>query len=249
MSNIIQPINQNNIFTRVKLILQSLFWAFDWGWNPTHTNSALKAVESFMNQKNSYPNLQAMLDSNPEQKIVFSSSQFIEDISNNWDFDQLQKEYSQGSLGYEYVDFMNQLGFKPLNMNFSDNIPSSISSILKLGIRNHDIIHLLLGLYQSRDDGKLDITDYHEWIFLSWTVNMVKDSSDRGIVNLLLFPSRIKALLTFDYSRYNQAMRIGSQLARTSVDLNLTWLTPYFDKPIELVRQELGIITMNEVLQ
>ena len=106
-----------------------------------------------------------------------------------------------------------------------------------------------MGLYQSRDDGKLDITDYHEWIFLSWTVNIVKDSSDRAIVNLLLFPSRIKAFLTFDYSRYNQAMRIGRELARTSVDLNLTWLTPYFSKSIELVRQELGIITMNEVLE
>ena len=248
MSNIIQPINQNNIFTRISLISKALWFGVDWAWNPTHTNSALKAVEFFMNQKNSYPNLQVMLDSNPEQKIVFSSSQFIEDMSKNWNFDQLQKQYLQGSLGYEYVDFMNQLGFKPLNMNFSDNIPSSISSILKLGIRNHDIIHLLFGLYQSRDDGKLDITDYHEWIFLSWTVNMVKDSSDRAIVNLLLFPSRIKAFLIFDYSRYNQAMRIGSQLARTSVDLNLTWLTPYFSKSIELVRQELGIITMKQVL-
>ena len=145
MSNISQPINQNNIFTRISLIFKALWFGIDWAWNPTYTNSALKAVESFMNQKNSYPNLQVMLDSNPEQKIVFSSPQFIEDMSKNWDFDQLQKKYPQGSLGYEYVGFMNQLGFKPLNMNFSDNIPINISSILKLGIRNHDIIHLLLG--------------------------------------------------------------------------------------------------------
>ena len=133
-------------------------------------------------------------------------------------------------------------------MNFSENIPEQIRSILSLGIRNHDVIHLLFGLYEVKTDGKLNISDYHEWLFLSWTASMVKDSGDRVIVDFLLFPSRIKAFFSFNLTRYNQAMAIGRELAKTSADLNLIWLKPYFGKPIEEVRQLLGIKTMDEVV-
>lgn len=248
MSNLKQPINKNSIFTRIKLIFKAFWFGIDWAWNPTHTYSAIIAVESFINQKNNYPNLQIMLDTNPKMSKTFSSLEFIEDMSKNWNFSKLRVEYSEGSLAVEYVKFMERLNFEPLDMNFSLNIPQEIQSILKLGIRNHDIIHLLFGLYQSNSDGKLDITDYHEWIFLSWTASMVRDFGDRLILDFLLFPSRIKAFLTFNSNHYNEAIAIGQELAKTSADLNLTWLKPYFGESIESVRQKLGIKTLDEVL-
>ena len=108
-----QPIQTNNWWTRTKLISKSLWFGIDWAWNPTHTNSAILAVESFLNQKNDYPNLQALLDSNPETSKVFSSPEFTADMSQTWDFDNLVAEYPQGSLAVEYVEFMKKLCFKP----------------------------------------------------------------------------------------------------------------------------------------
>jgi hypothetical protein len=41
----------SNFFLQTKNNLQAVLFGLDWGWNPTHTDSALRAVEGFLNTK------------------------------------------------------------------------------------------------------------------------------------------------------------------------------------------------------
>jgi hypothetical protein len=131
-------------------------------------------------------------------------------------------------------------------MNLSEKIPSVIRNILKLGVRNHDLVHFLFELYDTDNDGKLKITDYHEWVFLFYTIgNVAKDQ--KFLPSILLFPSFIKAILTGRIESYNKAKKIGTEMS-IAENLNLIWLKPCFDKSIQQVRQELGIKTLSETL-
>jgi hypothetical protein len=55
-----------------KIILNTI----DWGFNPTHTKSALIAAESFLNAKKSYPRIMAMFEAHPEIKAELESKEF-----------------------------------------------------------------------------------------------------------------------------------------------------------------------------
>lgn len=236
-----QSFSHNSFFRRANLLAKALFYGADWGWNPTHTTSAITAAECFINQKNTFPNIESKLAKDPEASKIFTSVEFVEDMSKSWNLDELLQKYPVGTLGNEYVLFMKNLGFEPLTMNFSTNIPVTIRNIIGLGIRNHDIIHLLLGLYEVKRDKnnntKYNITDYHEWVFLRWTEGQVHDKSEKLIISFLLFPSMVKAFCSFRLSEYKQAMAQGQLLASSSKDLNLMWLKPYFNLPIAEVKQ------------
>jgi ubiquinone biosynthesis protein Coq4 len=234
----------NSIIYRIKQTSKALFYGIDWGWNPTHTQSALYSVEGFLNQKKSYPKLESSLASGAMPYL--DDPEFVEDMNNVWDLQKMESMYPIGSLGSEYVKFMQNLGYGQLNYNLADHIPPKIKNFLKIGIKNHDLIHLLLGLYEN-NNGKYNISDYHEWVFLSWTKSLA-DPKEKGLVNFLLFPTKFKSWITFQSEKYKEAMKLGEKLSKTSKDLNTMWLKPYLSKPIDQVRQELGIVTLSEVI-
>jgi hypothetical protein len=107
-------------------------------------------------------------------------------MAQDWDFDKFLEDYKPATLGYEYASFMKRLGYESLHFVLADHIPELIRNIFKMGVRNHDVVHFLLGLYDN-DNGKLIITDYHEWVFLGLTNAQVGKSEK--IVNLFLLPS------------------------------------------------------------
>jgi ubiquinone biosynthesis protein Coq4 len=230
----------NSLFYRFKQITKALYYGIDWGWNPTHTQSALYSVEGFLNQKLAYPALENALGNG--SLSFLDDLEFVEDMNTKWDLEKMKSQYPDGTLGNEYVKFMRNLGYSQLNYNLADHIPFKIKNFLKIGIKNHDLIHLLFGLYDN-NDGKYNITDFHEWVFLSWTQSLA-DPKEKGLVNFLLLPTKLKSILTFQSSKYKEAMNLGQKLAKTSKDLNTMWLKPYLSKPIEQVRQELGIVTL-----
>ncbi len=234
-------------FARFTLITQAFFYGLDWGFNPTHTQSAIRAAEIYLNQKTEYPQINAMIAKSPELLEEYNSAEFINDMAQSWDLNSFQKTYSQDTLGHEYSVFMQKLGFKPLSMNLSDSIPTMIRNILKLGVRNHDIVHFLFGLYDTDKDNKLVINDYHEWIFLFYTMGAVT-KEQKVLPRLLLFPSLIKAFFTFRYSQFQKAKKIGTIMS-SAQNLNLMWLKPYFHKSVKQVRAELGIKTLDYVVQ
>ena len=236
---------KNNLATRIFTIGKAIFYALDWGWNPTHTQSAINSAELYLSQKTKFPQIEAMLAKNPKLAEQFNSSEFEQDISHDWDLKLFLKEYNSGSLGCEYAIFINKLGFEILNMNISESIPAKVRNILKLGIKNHDVIHFLFQLYDIDDQGNLAINDYHEWVFLFYALGSVS-GSQKFLPNILLFPSLIKAFFSFRLSEYFKAKKIGTTMS-SAKNLNLIWLKPYFAKTVEDVRQELGIQTLQQL--
>jgi hypothetical protein len=227
-------------------ILKAISYGIDWGFNPTHTQSAIRAAEIYLNQKTKYPQIEAQIKKDPESLKQYQSTEFENDMNTNWDLKSFQSIYPQGTLAFEYSVFMEKLGYDTLQMNLSEKIPSMIRNILKLGVRNHDLVHFLFELYDTDDDGKLKITDYHEWVFLFYTIgSVVKDQ--KFLPSILLFPSLIKATLTGRLGLYNKAKKIGTEMT-TAENLNLMWLKPYFDMPVEQVRQELRMRTLGEII-
>jgi ubiquinone biosynthesis protein Coq4 len=233
----------SNIFIQTKNVLNIVGHAIDWGMNPTHTKSALIAAESFLNAKKSYPRIMDMFDAHPEIKAELESPEFAQDMSQDWNFDKFLVDYKPGTLGYEYASFMKSLNYESLHFDLADHIPSLIKNIFKMGVRNHDVVHFLLGLYDN-DNGKLGIRDYHEWVFLGWT-NAQVGKSER-IVDLFLLPSKVKSFLTFRKSEFDKSQKLGTIMAKKSKDLNQIWLKPYFDLPVDDARKQLGVITVSE---
>jgi hypothetical protein len=227
-------------------ILKAICYGIDWGFNPTHTQSAIRAAEIYLNQKIKYPQIEAQIQKDPESLKQYQSAEFEADMNTNWDLKSFQSIYPAGSLAFEYSVFMQKLGYDTLQMNLSEKIPPVVRNILKLGVRNHDLVHFLFELYDTDDDGMLEITDYHEWIFLYYTMGAVSERQNI-IPKMLLFPSFIKAIFTGRLGLYRKAKRIGT-LMSSAENLNLMWLKPYFDKPVQQVRQELGIKTLSEAL-
>jgi ubiquinone biosynthesis protein Coq4 len=226
-------------------ILKAIAYGIDWGFNPTHTQSAIRAAELYINQKTNYPQIEAQIKKNPESLNQFQSVEFEQDMECSWDLKLFQSIYPKNSLGFEYSIFMEKLGYDTLQMNLSDKIPKTIRNILNLGVRNHDLVHFLFQLYDTDSNGKLKITDYHEWVFLFYTIgNVAKDQ--KFLPSILLFPSLIKATLTGRLKSYNKAKKIGTEMS-SAENLNLMWLKPYFDMPVEQVRQELRIKTLSQV--
>jgi ubiquinone biosynthesis protein Coq4 len=234
------------MFQRLKNTTKIIINTIDWGFNPTHTKSALVAAESFLNAKKSYPRIMAMFDAHPEIKAELESNEFAQDMAQDWDFDKFLEDYKPATLGYEYATFMKQLGYESLYFDLADHIPELIRNIFKMGVRNHDVVHFLLGLYDN-DNGKLNITDYHEWVFLGWTNAQVGKSEK--IVSLFLLPSKIKSFLTFRKSEFDQSQKLGEIMAKNSKDLNQIWLKPYFDMSVNDARKALGVITIDDAMK
>jgi ubiquinone biosynthesis protein Coq4 len=122
---------QNTIDKLIQLS-QMAYYSTDWGFNPTHTESAIKALEIFLNSKKDYPRIKEMFERNPELKRQFESQEFVEDMSLNWDLEKLKTNYSAGTLGYEYAVFMQKLGFEPLSIKLSEHIPTLIQNLFRL---------------------------------------------------------------------------------------------------------------------
>jgi hypothetical protein len=141
---------------RFSQILKSVIYGFDWALNPTRTKSALMAIEAFMNQKTNYPKLQKILKDNSHEVAFLDSKEFQDDMQQNWNLVELKNKHKIGSLGYEYSVFMEQLGYAQLQFELANHIPSKIQNYIKMGIKNHDLVHLLFGLYEEQN-GKLDI--------------------------------------------------------------------------------------------
>jgi ubiquinone biosynthesis protein Coq4 len=234
-----------NLFTQTKNFFNIVCHTIDWGINPTHTNSALVAAQSFLNAKKSYPRIMNMFEAHPEIKVELESAEFEQDMSQDWDFDKFLVDYKPGTLGYEYASFMKSLNYESLHFDLADHIPPLIKNIFKMGVRNHDVVHFLLGLYDN-DNGKLGIRDYHEWVFLGWT-NAQVGKSER-IVDLFLLPSRIKSFITLRKSEFDQSQKLGKIMTKNSKDLNQIWLKPYFHLSVDEARKQLGVITMEEAL-
>jgi ubiquinone biosynthesis protein Coq4 len=235
-----------SFLSQIPKAFRILFYAIDWGFNPTHTNSALIAAESFLNAKKSYPRIMDMFDAHPEIKAELESEEFAKDMAQDWDFDKFLIEYKPGTLGYEYATFMKTLNYQTLHFNLGDHIPELIRNIFKMGVRNHDVVHFLLGLYDN-NNGKLGITDFHEWVFLGWTNAQVGKAEK--IVDLFLLPSKIKSFLTFRKSEFDKSQKLGAIMAKNSKDLNQIWLKPYFSMSVEEARKALSVITLDEALQ
>ena len=236
---------KNNLATRIYKIGKAIVYALDWGWNPTHTQSAINSAELYLSQKTNFPQIEAMLAKNPKLAEHFNSPKFEQDMSQDWDLNTFLEEYNPGSLGYEYAIFINKLGFEVLSMNISESIPTKVRNILKLGIKNHDVIHFLFHLYDQDYQGNVTINDYHEWVFLFYTLGSVS-GSQKFLPNILLFPSLIKAFFSFRLSEYFKAKKIGTIMS-SAQNLNLMWLKPYFAKTVDVVRQELGIQTLQQL--
>jgi ubiquinone biosynthesis protein Coq4 len=237
------------MFQKIQKFTVMLYYSIDWGWNPTHTESALRAVELFLNSKKSYPRITKMFDENPELKKEFESEEFSGDMSNQWDLNKLRKEYPVGTLGYEYADFMTRLGFHQLDFNLEPHVPKVVQNIFRLGVKNHDIVHLLFGLYDDVD-GKLGIRDFHEYVFLSWVIESAKkeiENVDVSIAKFLLLPARIKSFLTLESSEFHQALKLGKELSKTSHNLNQIWLKKDFGMSVAQVREKYGVRTLGEI--
>jgi ubiquinone biosynthesis protein Coq4 len=235
---------QNTIDKLIQLS-QMAYYSTDWGFNPTHTESAIKALEIFLNSKKDYPRIKEMFERNPELKRQFESQEFVEDMSLNWDLEKLKTNYSAGTLGYEYAVFMQKLGFEPLSIKLSEHIPTLIQNLFRLSVRNHDLIHFLFGLYDINNE-ELSIVDFHEWIFLVWANEV--GAERQKVVDLLLLPSRFKSQFSRDKRDFKLAEKIGKELAKTSHDINLIWMKPNFGLQIQEVRDKFGIKTMQDIL-
>jgi ubiquinone biosynthesis protein Coq4 len=220
-----------------KQFVKTFYYAMDWAWNPTHTASGIIAISGFMNQKNSFPKIDKIL-SNPALKAQFESQEFKDDLTNEWNLDTFLQQFSQGSLGFEYATFMKKLGFTSLKVQLSDKIPTHIQNHIKLAFKNHDLVHLLYKLY---DENPTKIRDYHEWIFLFILFGQ-SEKQNMWLANLLFLPSRIKAILQGRGREFEMARTEGMRLSKSHLDLNHFWFKPYFYKPIDQVRQELGIL-------
>ncbi len=234
-----------NFAAKIYKIGKAVLYALDWGWNPTHTQSAINSAELYLSQKTKFPQIEAMLTKNPKLAEQFNSLEFEKDMSQDWDMNVFLKTYNPESLGYEYAIFIKKLGFEVLNMNISESIPAKVRNILKLGIKNHDVIYFLFHLYKKDDQGKITINDYHEWVFLFYTLGSVS-GSQKFIPNILLFPSLVKAFFSFRFSEYFKAKKIGTIMS-SAQNLNLIWLKPYFAKKVDEVMQELGIKTLKQL--
>jgi ubiquinone biosynthesis protein Coq4 len=226
---------------------KAIFYGLDWGFNPTKTQSAIRAAEIFLSNQKDHSTIQKLIDNNFKESDTFAWDEFQRDMTNDWDLELFLQEYPQDSLGYEFAVFMKNLGYKTLKLNLSDNVPVEVRSVIDLSVRNHDVIHLLFGLYNTSSDGKLSIDDYHEWIFLFYTLLTIPSSKSTVLINFLLFPSQIKAFFTFRYSDFQKARKIGAAMS-VAQNVNQTWLKPYLAQPIEQVRKELGIITLAEIV-
>jgi ubiquinone biosynthesis protein Coq4 len=228
---------------RIKCVVLALYYGMRWAWNPLDTMSAIKAVELYFSQKISFPKIKTLLQ---DKNSVFNSKEFCDDMQTPYDLTKIQEQYLPGTLGFEYAKFMNELGFSPLKVDIPSTLPSHLANQLRLGFANHDMYHLLYGLYEVKNN-KPNIQVFHEWVFLAITINQSLENP--LVAKFLLYPGFIKSFLTFDLSNYNRAKSIGKTLAQSPTDLNHTWLRPLFDKPIEQVRQELGIKTIPQALQ
>ena len=227
-------------------LCKAIFYALDWGFNPTHTKSAIQAAEIYLNNKTKYPQIEAMMNKNPEIYNQLNSPEFADDMSKPWNITTFKQTYGKGTLGYDYAIFMEQLGFEALGFNLSDTIPVNIRNILNLGVRNHDLVHFLFGLYDADSQGNLVISDFHEWIFLFYTTGTVA-SGQKFLPNILLFPSFLKALFTGNRKRFFEARTIGAKMSGAA-NLNLMWLKPYFNSPKEEVMNLLRVQTMSAII-
>jgi ubiquinone biosynthesis protein Coq4 len=235
---------QNTIDKLIQLP-KMVYYSADWGFNPTHTESAIKALEIFLNSKKDYPRIKEMFNKNPELKTQFESQGFVDDMSQNWDLEGLKSQYPAGTLGHEYAVFMQKLGFEPLSINLNENIPPLIQNLFRLSVRNHDLIHFLFGLYDFESE-KLSIVDFHEWVFLVWANEV--GSERQKVVDLLLMPSRLKSKFSNEKRNFTLAEKIGKGLAKTSDDINLIWMKPNFGMQIQEVRDKFGIKNMQNIL-
>ncbi len=135
-----------SVLYRASQLTKSFVYAADWSFNPTHTDSALIAVESFVNQKTRFPKLEESLRVNPGASSFLDDPEFAKDMESDWVLSDFKNKYDIGSLGYEYAVFMQKLGYKQLQFNLANHISPKIQNYIKMGLKNHDLIHLLFGL-------------------------------------------------------------------------------------------------------
>ena len=225
---------------------KAIFFGLDWGFNPTHTQSAIRAAEIFLSGQKNHPGIDKIINESFNESNGFAWNEFQRDMDTPWDLQKFLIDYPKDSVGYEYAIFMNKLGYGTLSMNLAASVSPKVRSIIGLGVRNHDLVHFLFDLYDTDKDGKLSINDYHEWVFLFYTLGVVGQES-ATLPKILLIPSQIKAFVTFRYSEFQKAKKIGNTLS-SAQNLNLMWLKPYFHKSVEQVRVELGIKTLDEVV-
>ena len=153
------------MYYRIFQTLKAVYYSLIWSWNPTNTNAAIKSLQAFLNQKKSFPILKEATEINGN---FLSNPDFVQDMESEYDFVKMKNKYAKGSLGYEYAVFMETLDFKPLQMQLDSHIPKEIQNYLKMGVKNHDMIHFLFELYDKKEK-RLEIRDFHEWIFLYWS--------------------------------------------------------------------------------
>jgi ubiquinone biosynthesis protein Coq4 len=226
----------------MKRILLTLIYGLQWGWNPTDTAIAIKMVETFFNGALDRENLilsekmRRMYSSTLDKE--FENHHFHSDLNTEYDLKMLSG-YPDESLGKEYYLFMTNLGYEPLHFKIKNTHKYLSQALVSLAAKNHDLIHLLYGLYDITPQGKYVITDSHEYSFLAMTASQ---QPEKHIVPLImLFVPRIKAFLSGKYDEFGIAIKKGKRMGQFSADLNMTWLTPYLKEDITEVRRRFNI--------
>jgi hypothetical protein len=86
---------------RIYSFLKAIGYGIDWGFNPTHIQSTIRVAELYINQKTSYPQIEAQIKKNHESQKQFQSVEFEQDMKSSWDLKSFQSVYPKNSLGFE----------------------------------------------------------------------------------------------------------------------------------------------------
>jgi hypothetical protein len=229
------------MFNKIKVMVVTVPLLIRSTWDLRRLDLTLKAVEIAMNND---IGVKSALEQIKKQNILqtLEDPQNQEELKKVWKWNDFVNNYPENSLGNDFGKFMINLGFGNIIINFDKSVPELLCNSFRLGAKNHDFIHLLLGLYDY-ENGKYSISEFHEWVFLAYTMCYQKDNF---MIRMFDLPIKLKAFIKGEYHIFQKAKFLGTKLAKCPIDLNSHWLIPYFDKPIEQVRQELGIVTLSE---